>query len=112
MNQTNTDDSIMIRIRNDSSFDFQYCWLGAGPNGGATQTTDYGRIKSGATSRYRHIESIFENYEKIDIVIDGKRYLDTIDPQTEFGVPELAPGKYTFAYDIVNGETVLTFIED
>lgn len=102
----------MIRVRNDSVLNFSDCWLGAGPKGGATQNTTFGKIASGDVSRYKQIEPLLANYRKIDIVADGNRYLDTIDFSTLVGAEELEPGWYTFAYDLVDGEAVLTLTTD
>ena len=103
---------IMIRVRDNSALGFTDCWLGAGPKGGATKTTAFGSIGSGDVSRYKHIDAVLANYRKIDIVADGNRYLDTIDFAAHSGAEELQPGWYTFAYDIVDGQAVLTFSED
>ena len=105
-------EKIMIRVRNESTLNFENAWLGAGERGGATQTTAYGGIKAGDTSTYKEIDALLANYRKIDIVADGTRYLDTIDPAAHVGTPELGPGRYTFAYAIIDGKLSLTLIVD
>lgn len=106
------EDKIMIRIRNNSTLNFSDCWLGAGARGGATETTTYRKIDSGQTSRYRHVEPPLANYRKIDIIAEQTRYLDTIDFNDHIGQPELSPGWYTFAYDIVGEKLQLTIVQE
>ncbi len=103
---------LMIRVRNDSGLDIENFWLGAGPRGGSSGNTAFGAIKEGDTSRYHGVEPLLDNYRKLNFVADGQRYLDNIDPQEHVGQAELSLGWYTFAYDIVNGDPVLTLVED
>lgn len=105
-------DQIYIRIRNDSDSNIDNFWLGAGPRGGSTGNTAYGPIASGASTDYAQIEPVLANYRKLNFVADNVRYQDVIDPQQYVGEPELPPGRYTFAYDIVDGKAVLTLIQD
>ena len=102
-------ETVNIRIRNTSSYDIDHLWLGSGEKRGATQTTAYGRIKSGATTSYKRIEPIFENYDFADIKVNGDRLLDRhIKPMDHLGVAELSPGQYyTFVYDIIGDEPYL-----
>jgi hypothetical protein len=107
-----SDNRLMIRIRNDSGFDIDNFWLGAGPNGGSTGDTAFGAIAHGATTSYYTVELRLANYHKTDIVIAGVRYLDTIDPSEYIGKAELPPGWYTFVYTFVDDKPVLTIIEE
>lgn len=106
------DNRLMIRIRNDSAFDIDNFWLGAGPNGGSTGDTAFGAIAHGAVTDYYTVEPHLANYRKTDIVINGMRYLDVVDPSQHIGKAELTPGWYTFAYNFVDGKPVLTIIEE
>lgn len=103
---------LMIRIRNDSRFDIDNFWLGAGPEGGSTRDTAYGAIVSGTATDYYAVEPVFANYRKMNMVIADQRYYGVIDPAQYVGTTELAPGWYTFAYDLVDGDPVLTLIQD
>lgn len=107
-----SDTRLMIRIRNDSVFDIDNFWLGAGPEGGATQDTAYGAIAQGSVTNYYAIEPVLANYRKMNMVIDGTRYHGIIDPAQYVNQPELKPGWYTFAYDLVQGNPVLTLLSD
>ncbi len=104
-------EAVQIRIRNVSDQDITKFWLGAG--GRDQSTIAYGAIASGETSSYHSLEPVLANYRKCNfITADGRQYLDTIYPEEHIGSQELPPGRYTYAYDIVNGEASLTLIKD
>jgi len=104
-------EQVQIRIRNDSDRDIEHFWLGAGGFGGSSFA--YGAIPRGQTTPYQSFAPVLANYRKCNfITADGRQYLDTIYPERHIGSAELSPGRYTFAYDIVNDEPVLTLIQD
>lgn len=104
-------EQMQIRIRNNSNQDIKNFWLGAGGTGPTPLA--YGPIPAGSTTDYKAIEPIFARYHQSDfLTTDGTRYLTTIYPEKYLNVSELAPGAYTFAYDIQNGEAVLDLITD
>lgn len=111
-NSADSGKKLMIRVRNESALNIENFWLGAGPRGGSTRNTSFGAIKTGETSRYHAVEQNLDNYRKMNFVANGKRYLGNIDPQNFVGQAELPLGWYTFAYNIVDGEPVLTIIEE
>lgn len=102
---------VQIRIRNQSSQDMTNFWLGAGGTGPTPQS--YGAIPAGTTTNYRSMPAVLAYYRKSDfLTADGMRYLTTIYPETFLNVAELAPGSYTFSYDIQNGEAVFELLAD
>ena len=102
---------VHVRIRNASGQDWKNFWLGAGgPN---KHLEEYGAIASGATTDYIALEPMLAKYRKYDFLTpDGTRFNGVIYPENHIGVNELAPGYYTFAFDIANGAAVLTLAQD
>ena len=104
-------EQLHIRIRNDSTENIDKFWLGSGGTG--PRVVPFGGIPSGETTDYRALNAVLSSYGKSDFITDdGQRYLNTIDPAAYVGSDELAPGYYTFAYDIVGDESVLTITRD
>lgn len=106
------DKPVQIRIRNDTGRDISNFWLGSGTK--SAYRSSFGSIAAGATTDYRSYVTTIAAYSKCDFVMadDNTRYLDTIEPEDHVGTPELAAGRYTFAYTIVNDEPALTIIRD
>lgn len=104
-------ENIHIRIRNNTGMEIENFWLGAGGRG--PSTISYGSIDAGETTDYQAVEPVLARYRKLNfITIDGRQYLDTIYFEDWVGSAELAPGRYTFAYTLTNGEAQLTLIVD
>lgn len=108
----NIDSKLFIRIQNHTESNIDNFWLGAGPNGGATQTTAYHAIPKGSTSDYIPIDAYLPNYRKVDLVIAGKRYLGLIDPNEQLGIAALATGHYTFRCYLEAEQVIVTIIPD
>ncbi len=107
----NDSESVQIRIRNNTGMEIEDFWLGAGGNG--PSTIAYGSIEAGETTDYQAVEPVLARYRKLNfITVDGRQYLDTIYFEEHVGSAELAPGRYTFAYALVNGAAELTLIVD
>ncbi|MBA3531115.1 MAG: hypothetical protein H0T73_04245 [Ardenticatenales bacterium] len=105
------DGPVRIRIRNSSDQDFENYWLGAG--GGGPSAVQYGAIGQGETTAYKSFPTTFAHYSKCNFITDaGEQLIVLTDIQTQLGVSELAPGAYTFDYDIVDGVGQLTVIQD
>lgn len=102
---------VHVRIRNNSNQDWKNFWLGAGgPN---NHLEEYGAIASGETTDYIALEPMLAKYRKFDLLTDGgTRYNAVVYPENHLGDKELAPGNYTFAFDIVNNDAVLTLTKD
>jgi hypothetical protein len=103
---------IQIRIRNDTPYDIENLWLGAGPKGGATENTEYGAIRQGEESRYYAIEPILANYRKLNFLANNFRYIAVIDIAAQTGSEELAAGSYTFVCTTNGEEAEVTILKD
>lgn len=67
--------NIEVRIKNSTGHDIENFWLGAGPQGGATQESSFGMVEAGEVTEYQQIENITKNYSKANFVINQQRYL-------------------------------------
>lgn len=103
---------VSIRIRNESSKDIKYFWLGAG--GTSNYSEQYSNIKSGETTAYKSVDAVLAAYRKMNfITTDEKQYMETIYPEKHIGKNELeADASYTFVYTIVEEKPVLKIITE
>ncbi len=67
-------DAVNIRIDNQTGEDIDNFWLGAGPEGGATENTAFGAISAGSMSSYKQTENVEKNYSKANFVIENQRH--------------------------------------
>lgn len=109
---TTADEALLIRIRNNSGFDVENFWLGAGPNGGATQDTAFGAIPNNTVTSYHSIEPNPNNYRKYNLVIDGRRYLGSLLPDEIAMLADAPVGQYTFVLTLTAGNAQIEIVKD
>ncbi len=102
---------VQIRIRNASSQDMTNFWLGAGGTSGISTT--FSKIPAGTTTGYRGFSTVRANYSKCNFLMqNGKQYIVNTYPLPNGTSDELAPGNYTFSYDLVGDSGTLTITRD
>ena len=84
----NSDDSILLRISNTSSFDYKDVIINT-----TTGNVSFEDIESGDKTAYQSFETAYR-YAYVQLEIDGSMYI--IQPIDYVGETPLANGKYTY----------------
>lgn len=70
---------------------------------------DYGHVPSGGVSEYRRVEAAYA-YARIDVKVGGTEL--RIQPIDYVGEPQLGPGRYTYALNVLDGQLTLELKRD
>jgi hypothetical protein len=99
---------VHIRVVNQTGMTITKLWIGADSG------TYFKDLKPGKDAAYRSFKPELAAYRKVNFITeDGKKYLDTINPENFIGQAELSKGKYyTFQYKIEGDKAILDLKED
>lgn len=107
------DEKLHIRIHNATGADIAKFWLGAGEGAGGPRSQAYGAIADGETTRYRSRSATFGSYSNYNfITADGRRFVGSTVAKELIGTFALEPGYYTFELTMLDGEVVVTILQD
>ena len=108
--QGSADDQVWLRIRNDSGVVFEHVWQGHPVRG---TDFDFGRLKPGQLSDWHAFPAQLPHYRKTAVQFEGgAQLIDVTDKAYPGGKPVLEPGRYTFAYTLVDGRLRLRVIAE
>jgi len=97
-------DDIQIRIGNESAVPFDDVDVIF-----PSDEVDYGHVPSGGVSEYRRVEVAYA-YARIDVRIGATKLW--IQPIDYVGEPQLRPGRYTYALNVLDGRLTLELKRD